>query len=89
MLLIGIKNVLPTTYELVLKLIGVPCTSEGLAAQGRELLLGLPEKNQLRFVGVSGDSENESVTEVYENNSDDDQKVGREAACQSSIRFRN
>ena len=87
-LLNGIKTALPTTYELVRTLTGVPCTSVELAAQGRDLLLVSPEKNQLRFAGVSGDSENESATEIYEDNSDDDLQVGRETACQSSIRFR-
>ena len=88
-LLNGIKTALPTTYELVRTLTGVPCTSVELAAQGRDLLLASPENNQLRFAGVSGDSENESATEIYEDNSDDDLQVGRETACQSSIRFRN
>ena len=74
---------------MVRKLTGVPCTSAELAARGRELLLVSPEKNQLRFAGVSRDYENESVTEVYEDNSDDDRQVGRKTACQSSIRFRN
>ena len=57
--------------------------------QGRELFLASPEKNQLKFAGVSGDSENDSENEVHDNNSDDDHQVGRETACQSLIRFRN
>ena len=84
----GIKTALPTTYELVRKLTGVPCTSVELAAQGRELLLASLEKNQLKYAEVSGGSENESENEVYDDNSDDDRQVGRETACQSSIRFR-
>ena len=73
-----IKTALPITYELVRRLAGVPCTSEGLAAQGRQLLLTSSEKNQLKFAGVSGYSENKSENEVHKNNSNDDRQVGRE-----------
>ena len=86
-LLNGIKTTLPITYDRTLA--GVPCTSEGLAARRRELLLASFEKNQLKFAGVSGCSENESENEVHKDNLDDDRQVGRETACQSSIRFRN
>ena len=89
MLLNGIKIALPITYELVSTLTGVPCTSERLAVQGRELLLASSKQNQLKFAGLSGYSENEPATEIYEDNSDDNLLVGRETACQSSIRFRN
>ena len=66
---------------MVRKLTGAPCTSVELAVQGRELLLASPEKNQLKFAGVSGESESESENEVHDDNSDDDCQAGRETAC--------
>ena len=43
-LLNGIKTALPTTYDLGRKLAGVPYMSVKLAAQGRELLLILLDR---------------------------------------------
>ena len=51
--------------------------------------LALPEKNQLKFAGVSGGFETDSENEVRENNSDVDHQAGRETCCQSLIECRN
>ena len=62
--------------------------SAEIATQERELLLASPEKNQLKFAGVSEGSETESENEVCEDNSDDDHQAGREKSCQSLTGFR-
>ena len=61
--------------------------SAELATQGRELWLASPERNQLKFAGVSARSETESESEVRANNSNNNNQFGRDTRRRSLTEF--
>ena len=82
-----IKTALPTIYELVRIIRGVPCRSTELVTQERELILTSPERNQLKLAGLSGRLEAKSKSEVRVYNSNNDDQFGKETRRLSLTEF--